>query len=118
MQKHSKGRLVVAHSDMGIIKPTRAIWIKKGDTECILAVVQYPDTYTGSNGGAEREANAHVLGASFDLLDACQLQHAAIDMLMAMLIEAKPGFMPTKSPCWSAVVAGNAAILKATGGAS
>lgn len=64
------------------------------------------------------EEKAQLAAAAPELLAACQLQHAAIDTLMAMLIEAKTGFMPTKSTVWPAVVAGSAAIAKATGGAS
>ena len=49
-----------------------------------------------------------------ELLDACKAQHKAIDLLMAMLVECKPGFMPSKSgQPWKALLAGNAAIEKA-----
>jgi hypothetical protein len=80
--------------------------------------------FAGNAGGFDlrncphAEEKTRLAAAAPDLLTACKLQHAAIDLLMAMLIEAKTGFMPTKSPCWPAVVAGNAAILLATGGAS
>lgn len=59
-----------------------------------------------------------------ELLAACKAQHEAIDRLFAMLIVAtrsghvrtEKGFMPTESgQPWDALVAGNAAIAKATG---
>ena len=49
------------------------------------------------------------------LLEACKLQHEAIDDLMARLNEADRSFMPTKSgKPWDAVLAGNAAIAQAS----
>lgn len=49
-----------------------------------------------------------------DLLTACKLQHEAIDILFAMLIEAKPGFLPSQSgKPWKALLAGNEAIKRA-----
>ena len=55
-----------------------------------------------------------VLIVHDDLLAACKAQHAAIDLLLAMLIVHKPGFMPSKSgQPWKAMLAGHAAIAKA-----
>lgn len=49
-----------------------------------------------------------------ELLAALKSQHNAIDALFAMLIEAKPGFYPSKTGwIWDACVNGNEAILKA-----
>lgn len=63
--------------------------------------------------GLIAEANARLVVAAPVLLDACQEQHKAIDILFAMLIEAKPGFFPTKSgQPWEALQKGNAAIAK------
>jgi hypothetical protein len=66
----------------------------------------------------ERAANARLIAAAPQLLEACKAQHRAIDMLMARLIQIDPGFMPTKAPSWEAVKLGHAAISKATGSAS
>lgn len=54
------------------------------------------------------------VGASQELLAACRAQHRAIDWLMAMLIDAKTGFMPSKSPVWPVVLQGRAAIARAS----
>ncbi len=49
-----------------------------------------------------------------DLLEACKVQGGAIDLLFAMLIQAHPSFLPTKSgQPWEALLAGNTAIAKA-----
>jgi hypothetical protein len=43
-------------------------------------------------------------------------QHDAIDILFAMLIEAKPGFFPSKSgKPWEAMQLGNKALAAANG---
>jgi hypothetical protein len=57
----------------------------------------------------------NVESAADDLLAACELQHHALDLLLAELISRDADFMPTKSPAWPAVVAGHAAIAKARG---
>lgn len=62
--------------------------------------------------------NARLFAAAPELLSALQDEHKALDWLMARLIELDPKFMPTKSPIWPALVAGNAAIGKVTGNAS
>lgn len=59
-------------------------------------------------------ANARLIAAAPDLLEACQRQHRAIDTLMAMLIAFDTGFMPSQSSVWPDLLAGNAAIAKAT----
>ncbi len=49
-----------------------------------------------------------------ELLEACEAQHNAIDILFAMLIEKDEKFLPSKSgQPWAAVQQGNAAIAKA-----
>jgi len=51
------------------------------------------------------------------LLEACKLQSVAIDILFAILIEAKGDFYPSKSgKPWEALLIGNAAITAAEGG--
>ena len=56
---------------------------------------------------ALREATA----AKAELLGACRAAHTAIDLLFAMLIEAKPGFYPSKSgQPWEAMTQVFAAI--------
>ena len=60
--------------------------------------------------------DAVLLASAPDLLEACKIQHDALDMLFAMLIDAKPGFFPSKSGVpWEAMVKGNSAISKAGG---
>ena len=61
----------------------------------------------------EDEANAKVLAAASDLLLACQMQHDALDILMARLIELDNRFLPTQSGAWPAVMAGAGALRKA-----
>lgn len=70
---------------------------------------------SGRPGSAYVE-RARLIAAAPDLLEACEAQHEAIDILFAMLIEARTGFLPTKSgKPWEACLKGNAAIAKATG---
>lgn len=63
-------------------------------------------------------ANARLIAAVPELLEALEGEHQAIDWLMARLIELDPKFLPTKSPVWARLVAGKAAIDKATGSAA
>ncbi len=59
-------------------------------------------------------ANAQVFLAAPNLLEACKAQHEAIDRLMAMLIAARTGFLPSKSgQIWEALNQGNDAIVLA-----
>ena len=64
----------------------------------------------------EHRANCRLIAASPDLLEACEVQHKAIYVLLVMLIECDSWFMPSQSPAWDALVKGNAAIKKAKGG--
>lgn len=72
--------------------------------------------YYGGNLIAESVApeNIPLIGAAPELLQALQGEHGAIDWLMARLIALDPQFMPSQSPVWPHIVAGNAAIAKAT----
>lgn len=65
-----------------------------------------------------QKANAHLIAAAPELLEACKAQHRAIDLLMARLIALDPEFMPTKSNIWPAVVLGSEAIARAQQGGS
>jgi len=52
----------------------------------------------------------------YTLLEACKVQHEAIDYLLAMLVVEKPDFRPSKSGLpWSAAIQGNQAIKAAEG---
>ena len=58
-----------------------------------------------------RACNSHAA-----MLEALKAQHDAIDQLFAMLIDAKPGFLPSQSgQPWEACQAGNRAIEHAEG---
>lgn len=50
-----------------------------------------------------------------ELLRAAKAQHKALDHLFAMLIAAVPGFMPSQSAAWAALVQGSEAIKRAEG---
>ena len=95
-----------------ILGPAR--FRQRGAAVAALASVHH---YGASNEqyGPEQTANAFVISAAADLLNACQNQHDAIDWLMARLITVDPDFRPTRAPIWPAVVTGHAAIAKALG---
>ncbi len=77
------------------------------------------DTIERAKKEDEAEATALLIAAAPDLLEACKAQHDALDTLFAMLIATKPDFFPSKSESpWEALLKGNAAIAKATGGKS
>jgi hypothetical protein len=63
---------------------------------------------------SESEANARLIAAAPELLEACKAQHDAMDVLFAMLIERDKTFFPSKSQTWPAMLQGNAAIARAT----
>ncbi len=75
-----------------------------GETVCMVEA--------GSDGDAK--ANAKLIVAVSELLEACKMQHAAIDTLFARLISADIGFYPTQSKEWAACVRGMKAIKLAT----
>lgn len=81
--------------------------------EPVIQIDGHPNLYF-RNGGFDGP-DARLIAAAPDLLAAAKGQHQAIDMLMAMLIKRDPTFMPTKSAVWPMLLAGNAAIAKATG---
>lgn len=55
-----------------------------------------------------------LFATASDLLEACKMQHDAIDRLFAELIRRDETFFPSKSgQPWEAVLKGNAAIAKA-----
>jgi hypothetical protein len=63
------------------------------------------------------EANARLITAAPELLEAVRIQHDIIDRLLAMLITADPTFRPTKSEIWALITSVSALqlIAKATG---
>lgn len=60
-------------------------------------------------------ANAELIVAAPALLQTVKDQHQAIDILMAMLIDAKTGFLPSKFSMWPTVVAADALVKKIEG---
>ena len=72
--------------------------------------------YHGANWPMD-EANARLIAAAPELLNACKAQHKAIDILFARLINEDVDFLPSKSgQPWKAIQEGNAAIEKAEKG--
>jgi hypothetical protein len=70
----------------------------------------------GTKGKPRQIANAYLVAEAPTMLSALKAQHEAIDILFAMLIESRPGFLPTKSGRpWEAALLGNATIAKAEG---
>lgn len=65
--------------------------------------------------GNNNKANARLIAAAPDLLEACKAQHKAIDLLLAMLAENDPTFFPSKSRAWQVLEQGYLAINKAEG---
>lgn len=70
--------------------------------------------------GEEQKANANLIKTAPEMLEALKLQHEAIDILFAMVINLTPrtqeSFHPTKSGTpWEALLKGNDAINKAEG---
>ena len=63
-----------------------------------------------------RFANARLIAAAPDMLDALRAQHNAMDTMFALLIEADTSFRPSQSgQLWYAMVQSNTAIAAATG---
>lgn len=63
------------------------------------------------------QANARLIAAAPALLEACEAQHQAIDILFALLIQKDKSFYPSKSgKPWDALIQANAARAKAKGG--
>lgn len=73
-------------------------------------VISMPDWHAPKIYRAALNASAYA-----ELLEACEAQQKAIDMLFAMLIERDSNFMPSQSAAWYALIGGNAAIAKAKG---
>ena len=64
----------------------------------------------------EAKANANLISAAPDLLEACELQQRALDVLFAKLIRMDEDFRPTKSGLpWDAIEKGMKAVKKAKG---
>lgn len=61
------------------------------------------------------EADANLIAAAPDMLEALKAQHRALDVLMAALVIADRTFMPTKSSVWPLIMRGADAIKKAEG---
>ncbi len=107
------GTLVV-HAD----RPVERIAISRRYTDasarqCIQFVGEA--YFAAGHPESEMDANARLMAAAPDLLAACRAQHEAIDRLFAALIELGKDFYPSRSgQPWDAMVAGNAAIAKAT----
>lgn len=96
----------------GIAKPK----ILTESREKVIATIEFPNEVADTpEDFAEAYANARIIWAAPALLQACEAQHKALDILMAMLIQRDTDFKPTTCPAWTAVVAGNAAISKASG---
>lgn len=84
-----------------------------GGTICVLADAWPPGSEYKEFDNSK--ANAHLIAASPELLEACEAQHGAIDKLLAMLVESKKGFLPTQSGVWDVVEQGYKVVNKAKG---
>lgn len=73
--------------------------------------------YGGSIDLKMSDADARLIAAAPELLNAVEKQHRAIDWLLARLIELDPTFRPTKSAVWPLIIDASApqVIAKATG---
>lgn len=78
MNTHTKATWKVEDSDTLHSKPTRRIYANIDGKREILFTVHYPDTYTGSNGGSEREANARLACAAPAMLKALLMAQSAL----------------------------------------
>jgi hypothetical protein len=78
MNTHTKATWRVEESDTLQSKPTRRIYAVIDGKREILFTTHYPDTYTGSNGGSEREANARLACAAPAMLKALLVAQKAI----------------------------------------
>jgi hypothetical protein len=56
--------------------------------------------------------HAGLTPLEWELLEACRAQHRAIDLLLALLLQADPAFRPSQSAAWPAVEQAWALISK------
>jgi hypothetical protein len=74
------------------------------------------EVYITAGHESETDANARLISAAPELLEACRAQHEAIDRLFAALIACDKDFLPSRSgQPWEALKAGHAAIAAAEG---
>ena len=88
--------------------------IVNADNSITVAVAHGP-VGTQKEVGGEHEANARLIAAAPELLDALVSAHEAMDRLFARLVEAEEGFLPTQSgQPWEAMQKVYHTIAKAT----
>lgn len=63
----------------------------------------------------DAKRNGQILAAAPEMLETIKEQHKALDWLLAVAIEHVPGFLPTKSLAWPAVVKGHEIVKKLEG---
>lgn len=78
-----------------------------GPDNQVLAFYHCEGMHLGEN---NKEGNAALLSAAPDMLKALRGMHAAVDVLMARMIELDNTFYPTKSIFWADVMASSALL--------
>lgn len=107
MANHTPGPWQVGDEGPAII----TIEATDGRAACVLAEMS-----PSGDLDSEDFANARLIAAAPELLEACKAQHEAIDRLLAQIIGLDQTFLPTRSgQPWQAMIQGNAAIAKAEG---
>lgn len=77
---NTQWRMDLADSDVIGPSPKRLVRVFHDGSWKVLAVVSFPTTYTGSNGGAERESNARLIAAAPRLLKALRACEFALGL--------------------------------------
>lgn len=102
------------------MKHTKGPWFNTTDGEANFYGIATQENWlfriqqNGEKGTAEQEANAKLLAAAPDMLEALKDAHRELDILLAEKIAKEEDFMPSKSSHWPTVVKVHEAIKKAT----
>ena len=87
-----------------------------GETDYDAKLGETTGEEIGRAEGKNNKANVRLIAAAPELLlEALKDMKDALDLALAILIEAKPDFYPSQSRMWPAMVAANRVIAKAEG---
>lgn len=107
--KHTKEKWVID----GQIDGNMVVYLKAGK-KILATIATLEDGVNNAARNKEAKANAQLIAAAPDLLEACKAQYEAIDRLFALLILKNTGFYPSKSgQPWKAIKQGRQAITEA-----